>query len=348
MITLKKVSIVIPVYNAELTIEKCVKSILQQDYKNIEIIVVDDGSTDKTQDIIENYKEKDKRIRYIKQNNSGVSTARNNGMNKAEGEYIVFVDSDDWLKKNMISRMVEIIEKENVDVVRCNYDDIYEKKTVSGPAYEDVNNKKYFHKEYKTSNIYDHFLTDNEPLKNLVMLLCIKRKLLTYNSIYFDKELYMLEDVLFYQKILHFSKSIYFLNENLYNYYENPNSVTHSSEKYEKMIFGILDSNEKINEFLLNNKILSADYIKHINGNHFRIIILYLYYIWKEKGRKELKIILNKLYNNSKFNTLISNYDNYHISRMFNMFFISIVKKQSLKLRILFFLKRIKGGITSD
>ena len=345
---MKRVSIIIPVYNAELTIEKCIKSILQQDYKNLEIIVIDDGSKDKTQNIIEKYLRLDDRIRYIKQSNSGVSAARNRGIKESIGEYIIFVDSDDWLERNMISEMMAAINRERVDVVRCNFSEVHEGKKTNSPAYKDIDNRLINHKDYKTSKLYDHLLTANQPLKNLVMLLCIKKQLLIDNSIYFDEELYMLEDVLFYQNILHYSKSIYFLNKYLYNYRENPNSVTRSPENYEKMIFGVLASNKKINNFLLKNKIVSNDYIRHINGNHFRIIVLYLYYIWNKGGRHELYLSLKKLYKNTAFVKLTKNYDNYHISKMFSMFFISIVNKRQTVLRLLFFFKKIKGVVTCE
>ena len=95
-ITFPKISIVVPVYNVEAYVSKCIESIMHQDYENIEIIVVDDGSTDSSSKICEQYARSDNRIRLIHQENQGLSKARNNGIDIAAGEYIGFIDSDDW------------------------------------------------------------------------------------------------------------------------------------------------------------------------------------------------------------------------------------------------------------
>lgn len=93
----KLVSVIVPVYNVEKYIDKCVESLLNQDYKNIEVILVDDGTPDRSGDIIDRLKEEDHRIVVIHQENHGVSSARNAGMAVASGEYITFVDGDDWV-----------------------------------------------------------------------------------------------------------------------------------------------------------------------------------------------------------------------------------------------------------
>lgn len=225
---MKKVSVIIPTYNAENTILKCINSIVKQTYKNIEIIIIDDGSTDSTLNKLNDLAKNDDRIIIKKQRNSGVSVARNNGINIASGDYILFVDSDDWLEKTMIEKMIITAQKENTDIVRCNFYDEYVNKTLLGKIYDELKNIKILNSEYALKNIYDYFLTANKPIKNFVMLILIKKELILKNKIYFNEKLYMLEDVLFYQELLYYSKSIYFLDEPLYHYYENPNSVTHS------------------------------------------------------------------------------------------------------------------------
>ena len=96
-----KVTIIVPVYNVEQYIEKCVESILRQNYKNIEIILVDDGSTDLSGDICDAYGKKDTRVKVIHKSNGGLSSARNTGLKIASGEYISYVDSDDYVQKNV-------------------------------------------------------------------------------------------------------------------------------------------------------------------------------------------------------------------------------------------------------
>lgn len=120
MISNKLVSVIIPIYNAEKHLHNSLNSVINQDYKNLEIILVNDGSTDNSVVECQKYIEKDKRIKLINQRNLGVSAARNNGFHYCNGEYICFVDSDDIIEKNMISNLIEILEYSNCDVACCN------------------------------------------------------------------------------------------------------------------------------------------------------------------------------------------------------------------------------------
>ena len=145
---MKKVSVIIPTYNAENTILKCINSIVKQTYKKIEIIIIDDGSTDSTLNKLNDLAKNDDRIIIKKQRNSGVSVARNNGINIASGDYILFVDSDDWLEKTMIEKMIITAQKENTDIVRCNFYDEYVNKTLLGKIYDELKNIKILNSEY--------------------------------------------------------------------------------------------------------------------------------------------------------------------------------------------------------
>ena len=115
------VSVLVPVYNAEKTIVRCLDSILGQTYQNIEVIIVNDGSKDNTLSILENYSEKDVRIRLYDEQNGGVATARNIALRNAKGEYILYVDSDDWLELNAIECLLGEMRKD-VDIVFCASD----------------------------------------------------------------------------------------------------------------------------------------------------------------------------------------------------------------------------------
>ncbi len=115
------VSVIIPVYNLELYIENCLKSITSQTYNNIEIICIDDGSSDSSAEKIRQLSEVDNRIHYFYQYNSGVSAARNNGLQKAQGEYITFVDGDDYLHHQAIEILVDCAEKNDADIVVSDY-----------------------------------------------------------------------------------------------------------------------------------------------------------------------------------------------------------------------------------
>ena len=130
-LTQPKISIIIPVYNVEKYVKKCIESVINQEYTNLEIIIVNDGSTDNSGDICDYYANKDKRIILIHQENQGLSMARNNGLDIATGEYIGFVDSDDWIAPDMYYMLYDNAVRYNADISMCNfyYIDHNEKKT---------------------------------------------------------------------------------------------------------------------------------------------------------------------------------------------------------------------------
>jgi len=116
-----RVSIIVPVYNAQETLERCIESILSQTYEGFELILVDDGSTDGSTAIVEAYARKDARVRAVHTENKGVSSARNTGLDLAQGDYIGFADADDWIDADMYARLLGLIERERADIAICGY-----------------------------------------------------------------------------------------------------------------------------------------------------------------------------------------------------------------------------------
>lgn len=115
------ISIIVPVYNTENYLEKCLYSLVNQTYKNIEIIIIDDGSPDNSMNIIQKFVLADNRVKVISQKNQGLSGARNTGMNNANGDYIMFIDSDDWIEIDTCEKAINASEKYNADVVFWPY-----------------------------------------------------------------------------------------------------------------------------------------------------------------------------------------------------------------------------------
>ena len=115
------ISIIVPIYNSEKYLKQCLDSLLQQSYTNIEIICIDDGSKDCSSEIVEEYMRYDNRVKLIKQENAGVSRTRNNGINYAQGEYIMFVDSDDWIDLNTCETALNSIIINDADTVMWSY-----------------------------------------------------------------------------------------------------------------------------------------------------------------------------------------------------------------------------------
>lgn len=116
------VSIIVPIYNAEKWLNKCLDSIVNQTYKELEIVLVDDGSTDSSLEICNKYKLKDNRINVISIENNGVANCRNVGLDNAHGDYVLYVDSDDWIEHNIVEILLKDIKDNNVDIALCKYD----------------------------------------------------------------------------------------------------------------------------------------------------------------------------------------------------------------------------------
>lgn len=123
------ISIIVPIYKVEAYLDKCISSIVQQSYHNLEILLVDDGSPDRCGEICDRWAVIDTRIRVIHKINGGLSDARNAGINQANGEYLCFVDSDDYIEKEMIEKLYEAIVKTSVSIAACNFVYEYEEKT---------------------------------------------------------------------------------------------------------------------------------------------------------------------------------------------------------------------------
>lgn len=211
-----KVSVIVPVYNAAAFLEKCVNSILEQSYRNIELILVNDGSTDASADICERYAEKDSHVVYVFQENSGVSAARNRGLDVATGDYIVFVDSDDKLKENAIELLCNHIKEKNADLAICGYELVYPKHV------QPMEIEEAFVSEQGRIACYfaDHFL---EAIASSVWGKLYKRELIKHR---FDKSITMGEDLLFNLHYLKNAHAICALKAPLYEYSQlNPNSL---------------------------------------------------------------------------------------------------------------------------
>lgn len=147
------VSVITPTYNRGKYIKKCIESVLNQTLKNIELIIIDDGSTDNTFSVVKQYD--DSRIKYVKQENKGIGKSRNYGVKLASGKYIVFLDSDDYLENDALEKMYDKAEKENIDIVVSDFYDVY------------LNSKKV---ENKIKHFENSKLIDNPDIINDINL----------------------------------------------------------------------------------------------------------------------------------------------------------------------------------
>ena len=150
---MKKISVVIPVYNVEKYLSECLDSVVNQTYKNLKIILVDDGSTDFSGKICDVYAEKDNRITVVHQKNAGAGAAKNTGLELIEGDYFSIIDSDDYIELDMYEKMVNSLEKYNADIVQCLFrnvfvNDSFDRKYKIKGSYPKVLTSKRFLKEY--------------------------------------------------------------------------------------------------------------------------------------------------------------------------------------------------------
>lgn len=226
---MSKISIIIPVYNAGKTIHKMIDSVINQTFKEIEIIIVNDGSTDNSLVVCESYATKDQRIKIINKSNEGVSIARNIGLEYAKCDYIMFVDADDWLEPNICELMYNEMIKEDSDLVICNH--IIERncgsERVSFNAHQKIhyeNDVKYkivlsLIEEDKNDSIHER-ASFRSPWGKL-----FKRKLILEKKLSFDKDLSIGEDFIFDLQYLMLCDKVIILEEYLYHYVKNSESA---------------------------------------------------------------------------------------------------------------------------
>ena len=228
-----KLSIVVPVYNVEKYLDRCMTSILNQEFSDWEMILVDDGSTDRCPALCDSYAEKDPRIKVIHKKNGGLSSARNAGLRIASGEYVGFVDSDDTIRKDMYSRMIQAAEEYQTDFVMSDYMRVFSdststlmtQKIEAGLDTKDRIKTEIYHSLIMGSNI------DYGPVLE-VWRSMYRRSFLSDNDLTFKDDVRWSEDNLFSAFAGYHAESFYYLKgEGLYNYHRNEGTITTSYKK---------------------------------------------------------------------------------------------------------------------
>ena len=230
------ISVVIPVYNVEAYIERCVNSVRNQTVENIEIILIDDGSPDQSPVLCDQYAEKDRRVRVIHKKNGGLASARNRGITVATGKYIFFLDSDDWLEKDGLQQLYELAQKYQVDFVRyrafrtewpgmernvpCRVETVRE---MQGGIYD---------RKRILQEIYPRLLATRQLTLGPVVGAwgaLYRTDFLKKNQIFFFEEIKFSEDILFSAKVILCTQKFYYKEEaGIYHYWYNPDSISKS------------------------------------------------------------------------------------------------------------------------
>ena len=213
------ITIIVPVYNVEDFLAECIDSLLAQTYSNIEIIIVDDGSTDNSPVICELYAEKDQRIKVFHKNNSGQSCARNLGLDHANGDYIAFVDSDDFVSPFFIEHMYQRIVSDNSDIVFCEY--------------QEVGDEELLHKVKRVNQVRDTVISDEVwQWESLYYMFCVALwnklyKAEIWKNLRFKENKYA-EDNFAFTEYMKKVNLVSVLKEQLYYYRQRKNSEVHS------------------------------------------------------------------------------------------------------------------------
>lgn len=217
-----KLSIIIPVYNVEKYLEKCLNSIISQNLSRCEILLIDDGSPDNCGAICDLYAKKYDRIQSFHKENGGLSDARNYGIDKSNGEFIWFIDSDDYLEPNSIPKLLELIDNHNADVFVCQSKTVNELGETRDEKIYTINEKIYSNREYMEA-------LNNNPRS---VIFCaqyhiVKKKIITDNNLKFYKGI-LHEDELWTPQILLNASTIYYTGLNIYYHFMREGSIMHS------------------------------------------------------------------------------------------------------------------------
>ncbi len=306
-------SIIVPVYNVEKYLERCLDSICNQSYTNIEIIVIDDGSTDNSREIYEKFAGNDERIVIIKQENQGLSGARNAGMCRAAGEYLIFVDSDDYIDSDTCERFNAIIENSFPEIIIGNAV-VHEGNTSYSMAHTNLHeNMPYTGIEYSRLSI------SAREWYSMVWMGCYKREFIECNSLRFKVGICH-EDLEILPILFLAAKAVAYMDKPFYHYCLRPDSITTSdSDNYLNKkcsdIMSVLEDWNRVfsqdqylsikrllngmlaKQFLYFSRLYKNTDIKRVNGVDFA-------FLWqnaldyKEKGKALLFFLFPRLYVN--------------------------------------------------
>ena len=271
------VSIIVPVYNCEKYFRQCLESIINQSYRNIEIILVNDGSTDNSGEICDTYASNDNRIRVIHTKNSGPAAARNIGIENAKGSLIFFIDADDYVENDALELLIESYNRHKVDMVAGNFN------KVKNSNIESKDNITFSSNKLLTKqDILDYskcYL--KKPNRFLLFAFSwgrlFKTSIIKENNIFFNTDLHTFEDVTFNFEYLKYTNNIFFLKKNIYNHliHDNYKSATLMISDNPQRLFGYKQALANISGFLRGCN-SDADIRKEVGHAYIYLTIIQL------------------------------------------------------------------------
>ncbi len=283
-------SVIVPIYNAHDTIHRCLDSILQEQQIKLEVICVNDESTDDSLSICQEYQKRDNRVVIVDKKNGGVASARNSGLEIARGKYITFVDQDDWVEKDAYFKLIKKGLEENADMVVFNYSKDYEQKIQPminrGVISENIASTEELIK-------YAFFREEYRGFAAFVWNKLFKKELLNRSDIMFEDTLRRGDDVLFYTRVAVCEPKTVYMNEHFYHYVQRSDSITHTltKENLERLSEILIGYERAINvieerfEFLASVSYMKCFYVYHAYN---------LYKIAQKENIEDKKAMLKK------------------------------------------------------
>jgi glycosyltransferase EpsJ len=246
------VSVIVPAYNCEQYLRQCIDSIIEQSYKNIEIILVDDGSTDNTGEICDAYAVRDKRIRVIHTKNNGPAAARNIAIRESEGSLIFFLDADDFVERNAVNVLIEEYRRTKADIVAGDFRIRNHKGDSTDTMFLCPSNR-----QFAKQDIIDYVRSYLKKPTGYSLLVYVWGKLfrssiIKDNNIYFDTDLRVFEDISFNFEYLKFARSACYVKNHIYTYCVHDNYASAGAMIYDNPV-GYKESLKSIGEFLKSN-----------------------------------------------------------------------------------------------
>lgn len=340
-------SIIVPVYNVEKYIKQCVDSLIAQTISGIEIILVDDGSTDDSPSICDKYKKMYSNIYVIHKKNEGLGSARNAGIREAKGKYIGFVDSDDYVSENMYQILLDLIEKNDADCAYCELIRFWDNK-----AEVSANNSNSEVKIYSDDQIMKSYLLDRVGCKPSVADDCtygasvnlgiFKRNLIMDNNIKFVSEReFIAEDMIFDIDIIPYCKKIVHTNNRMYFYRFNPSSLTthYVIDRFERNVELCHEMGNRLSQIYDSNiyeMSLKRYFLKITRVSLIEEIAHLKYNGWKKAKKNICRIV-----NNDELIKVLESYPINLLPLMQRVFFWNVRNKNYLMIAILIKLNMI-------
>lgn len=334
-----KVSVIVPVYNAEKYLPECVDSILAQTLRDIEVILVDDGSTDGSPALCDIYAKKDPRVHVIHKPNGRAASARNAGLKIAQGEYIAFVDSDDWIEPDMYEKMLVA----NAEVCLCDY--VRFQGDNEFPFSQPNIRAGFYDKSQICKEIYPHLVMDGVEypitISNWAML--IKRSIIQEHGLSYREDILISEDAPFGSEVLYCANSFAYLkNQHLYHYRITSGSASKTHQQW------WWDSSLKINEETENffNRCTDYDFAQQIKSNMFYLARAEIYYILADKSlsRKEQNAKIRNVMNHPRVVRMMKGYNITGLPSSFKALYWSIRYRSVACRRLISFLSWIRNS----